>query len=344
MSSLILAIESSCDETAASVIKNGREILSNVVSSQIDIHKKYGGVVPEIASRKHVEAIIPIINESLEASKVKLNELNAVAVTNGPGLIGSLLVGLSTAKSIAFSLDVPLIAVDHIEAHAYSVNIENNLNFPYIALVVSGGHTSLYLVNSYNSFELIGKTRDDAAGEAFDKGARLLGLDYPGGIQIDRLSKEGNRDKYDFPRPFLKTDSFDFSFSGVKTSLVHFLKKHEITSNQDLSDVCASYQEAIAETLVEKTLRAAEQFSINDVAITGGVASNSRIRELAQKRFNQNNINLFIPNVKYCTDNAAMIAKLGHKKFESSEFSDLSIDVYSTKRPAYTRGKGFKNS
>ena len=228
MSSLILAIESSCDETAASVIKNGREILSNVVSSQIDIHKKYGGVVPEIASRKHVEAIIPIINESLEASKVKLNELNAVAVTNGPGLIGSLLVGLSTAKSIAFSLDVPLIAVDHIEAHAYSVNIENNLNFPYIALVVSGGHTSLYLVNSYNSFELIGKTRDDAAGEAFDKGARLLGLDYPGGIQIDRLSKEGNRDKYDFPRPFLKTDSFDFSFSGVKTSLVHFLKKHEI--------------------------------------------------------------------------------------------------------------------
>lgn len=344
MSSLILAIESSCDETAASVIKNGREILSNVVSSQIDIHKKYGGVVPEIASRKHVEAIIPIINESLEASKVKLNELNAVAVTNGPGLIGSLLVGLSTAKSIAFSLDVPLIAVDHIEAHAYSVNIENNLNFPYIALVVSGGHTSLYLVNSYNSFELIGKTRDDAAGEAFDKGAKLLGLDYPGGIQIDRLSKEGNRDKYDFPRPFLKTDSFDFSFSGVKTSLVHFLKKHEITSNQDLSDVCASYQEAIAETLVEKTLRAAEQFSINDVAITGGVASNSRIRELAQKRFNQNNINLFIPNVKYCTDNAAMIAKLGHKKFESSEFSDLGIDVYSTKRPAYTRGKGFKNS
>ena len=344
MSSLILAIESSCDETAASVIKNGMEILSNVVSSQIDIHKKYGGVVPEIASRKHVEAIIPIINESLEASKVKLNELNAIAVTNGPGLIGSLLVGLSTAKSIAFSLDVPLIAVDHIEAHAYSVNIENDLNFPYIALVVSGGHTSLYLVNSYNSFELIGKTRDDAAGEAFDKGARLLGLDYPGGIQIDRLSKEGNRDKYDFPRPFLKTDSFDFSFSGVKTSLVHFLKKHEITSNQDLSDVCASYQEAIAETLVEKTLRAAEQFSINDVAITGGVASNSRIRELAQKRFNQNNINLFIPNVKYCTDNAAMIAKLGHKKFESSEFSDLSIDVYSTKRPAYTRGKGFKNS
>ena len=337
MSSLILAIESSCDETAASVIKNGREILSNVVSSQIDIHKKYGGVVPEIASRKHVEAIIPIINESLEASKVKLNELNAVAVTNGPGLIGSLLVGLSTAKSIAFSLDVPLIAVDHIEAHAYSVNIENNLNFPYIALVVSGGHTSLYLVNSYNSFELIGKTRDDAAGEAFDKGAKMLGLDYPGGIQIDRLSKEGNRDKYDFPRPFLKTDSFDFSFSGVKTSLVHFLKKHEITSNQDLSDVCASYQEAIAETLVEKTLRAAEQFSINDVAITGGVASNSRIREFAQKRFNQNNINLFIPNVKYCTDNAAMIAVLGWHYFKQQKFTSLNLAPYTSasRSPVY---------
>lgn len=344
MNSLILAIESSCDETSASVIKDGSEILSNIVASQVDIHKKYGGVVPEIASRKHVEAIIPIVNESVVEANVELNQLDAVAVTNGPGLIGSLMVGLSTAKSLAFSLDIPLIAVDHLEAHAYSVNIENNLKFPYIALVVSGGHTSLYKVGSYSSFELIGNTRDDAAGEAFDKGAKLLGLDYPGGIQIDRLSKDGDRDKHDFPRPFLKTDSFDFSFSGLKTSLLHFLKKNEITSEQMLSDVCASYQEAIAQTLVEKTLKASEEFNISYVAMAGGVAANSRIRELAQERFDQNNISLYIPHIKYCTDNAAMIAKLGYKKYENGEYSDLDIDAYSTNRSSYTRGKGFKNN
>lgn len=342
MSSLILAIESSCDETSASVIKNGSEILSNVVSSQVDIHKKYGGVVPEIASRKHVEAIIPIINESVVEAGVKLNELNAIAVTNGPGLIGSLMVGLSTAKSVAFSLDVPLIAVDHIEAHAYSVNIEHELTFPYIALVVSGGHTSLYKVNSYKSLELIGNTRDDAAGEAFDKGAKLLGLDYPGGIQIDKLSKNGNKKKYDFPRPFLKTDSFDFSFSGLKTALVHFVKKNEITSDEMLCDVCASYQEAIAETLIVKTLRAAEEFNISTVAFAGGVAANSRIRELGKEKLSENNIDLFIPHIKYCTDNAAMIARLAAEKFANNEFSDLEVDVYSTKRSSYTRGKGFK--
>ncbi|NIT12733.1 MAG: tRNA (adenosine(37)-N6)-threonylcarbamoyltransferase complex transferase subunit TsaD, partial [Candidatus Dadabacteria bacterium] len=301
MTSLILAIESSCDETSASVIKNGTDILSNIVSSQADIHKKYGGVVPEIASRKHVETIIPIINESIEEAGIRLDELGAIAVTNGPGLIGSLMVGLSTAKSIAFSLDIPLIAVDHIEAHAYSVNLENKITLPYIALVVSGGHTSLYRVNAYNSFELIGNTRDDAAGEAFDKGAKLLGLEYPGGIQIDKLSKNGNQNKYDFPRPFLKSDSFDFSFSGLKTSLVHFLKKNEISSEQMLSDVCASYQEAIAETLIEKTLRASDEFNISEVALAGGVAANSRIRELAQRRFSENNINLYIPHIRYCT-------------------------------------------
>ncbi len=273
---------------------------------------------------------------------MKLSKLNAIAVTNGPGLIGSLMVGLSTAKSVAFSLDVPLIAVDHIEAHAYSVNIEYELTFPYIALVVSGGHTSLYKVNSYNSLELIGNTMDDAAGEAFDKGAKLLGLDYPGGIQIDKLSKTGNKNKYKFPRPFLKSESFDFSFSGLKTALLHFLKKNEITSDKMLADVCASYQEAIAETLVEKTLRASDHFNINTVAFAGGVAANSRIRELGKEKFDENNINLYIPHIKYCTDNAAMIGKLAYKYFENNEFSDLEVDVYSTKRNSYTRGKGFK--
>ncbi len=208
--------------------------------------------------------------------------------------------------------------------------------------MVSGGHTSLYRVNAYNSFELIGNTRDDAAGEAFDKGAKLLGLEYPGGIQIDKLSKNGNQNKYDFPRPFLKSDSFDFSFSGLKTSLVHFLKKNEISSEQMLSDVCASYQEAIAETLIEKTLRASDEFNISEVALAGGVAANSRIRELAQRRFSENNINLYIPHIRYCTDNAAMIAKLAYEYFENNEFSDLDVDVYSTKRNSYIRGKGFK--
>lgn len=344
MPSHILAIESSCDETAASVIRDGREILSNTVASQVDIHKKYGGVVPEIASRKHVEAIIPTIDECMEAAGCKLSDMDAVAVTNGPGLIGSLMVGLSTAKSLAFSVDVPLITVDHIEAHAYSVNIEHEMQFPYIALVVSGGHTSLYKVSSYKSLGLIGKTRDDAAGEAFDKGAKLLGLEYPGGIRIDRLSKHGNKSKYDFPRPFLKSDSFDFSFSGLKTSLVHFLKKNEIKSDQMMCDVCASYQEAIAETLIEKTLRASEHFGINYVAFAGGVAANSRTRELAEERLSANGISLFVPHIKYCTDNAAMIARLAAEKFANNEFSDLEVDVYSTTRPSYIRGQGYGKS
>lgn len=341
MSDYILGIETSCDETACSVVKDGREILSNIVSSQIDIHKKYGGVVPEIASRKHVEAIIPIINEALISANIRLKDINAVAVTNGPGLIGSLLVGLSAAKSIAFSIDVPIIGVDHIEAHAYSVNIEHEIPLPYTALVVSGGHTSLFQVNDYNSFEIIGKTRDDAAGEAFDKAAKLLGLQYPGGLHIDRIAKNGNKDKYNFPRPLLNSESMDFSFSGIKTSLVYFLNKNNIQNESQLSDVCACYQEAIVETLVEKSILAARKNGSKNLAITGGVASNSRLRELAAFRLKSENINLFIPNPKYCTDNAAMIAVLGYKKFLNKEYSDLELDVYSTKRKGYRRGKGY---
>lgn len=340
MSDYILGIETSCDETACSVVKDGRDILSNIVSSQIDIHKKYGGVVPEIASRKHVEAIIPIINEALISANIRLKDINAVAVTNGPGLIGSLLVGLSAAKSIAFSIDVPIIGVDHIEAHAYSVNIEHEIPMPYTALVVSGGHTSLFQVNDYNSFEIIGKTRDDAAGEAFDKAAKLLGLQYPGGLHIDRIAKNGNKDKYNFPRPLLNSESMDFSFSGIKTSLVYFLNKNNIQTESQLSDVCACYQEAIVETLVEKSILAARKKGSKNLAIAGGVASNSRLRELAAFRLKSENINLFIPNPKYCTDNAAMIAILGHKKFLNKEYSDLELDVYSTKRKGYRRGKG----
>lgn len=344
MSNIILAIETSCDETAASVFRDGCEVLSSIVSSQIDIHKKFGGVVPELASRKHVESIMLIIDDAIQSAEIRHSDLNAIAVTNGPGLIGSLLVGLSAAKAFAFSLGIPLIAVDHIEAHAFSGSLEHVMVYPYISLVVSGGHTSLFRVNSYKDLEVLGKTRDDAAGEAFDKAAKALGLSYPGGVQIDRLAKKGNRDKYKFPRPFLKSDSLDFSFSGIKTSLVNFLNKNNITDQEQLSDVCASYQEAIVETLIEKTISAAILYNINHVSIAGGVASNSRIREYASERLISENINLFIPSAKYCTDNAAMIAALGYQKYINNETSDMDLEVYSTKRKKYVRGKGYSNN
>lgn len=344
MSNIILAIETSCDETAASVFGDGCEVLSSVVSSQIDVHKKFGGVVPELASRKHVESIMIIINDAIESAGIIPSDLNAVAVTNGPGLIGCLLVGLSAAKAMAFSLGVPLIAVDHIEAHAFSASLEYDIEFPYVSLVVSGGHTSLFKVNSYKNLEVLGKTRDDAAGEAFDKAAKAMGLSYPGGIQIDRLSKKGNREKYKFPRPFLNSDSLDFSFSGIKTSLVNFLNKYKINDQEQLNNVCASYQEAIVETLIEKTINAARINNIDHVSIAGGVASNSRLREYAAERFLAENLKLYIPSAKYCTDNAAMIAALGYQKYINDEISDMDLEVYSTKRTKYIRGKGYNKN
>lgn len=337
MLSLVLGIESSCDETAASVIKDGRTVLSSVVSSQIEIHREFGGVVPELASRKHVENIIPVIQEALSRAEVELIDVEGIAVTKGPGLIGCLMVGVSTAKAIAFSLEVPLIGIDHLEAHLSAAHLEHDVPFPFIGLVVSGGHTSLYLVKSHTEFELLGRTRDDAAGEAFDKAAKLLGLSYPGGVEIDRLAKDGNERAISFPRPFKTSSSFDFSFSGIKTSLVYYLKKNPEHGNSELRDICASYQEAIVETLVEKTLNAARSDGVKSVVMAGGVACNSRLRALAKERFEQEGISLFIPSPKYCTDNAAMIGALGFYRFNEGELSELRLTPYSISRPKYMR-------
>lgn len=340
MISNILGIESSCDETAAAVVKDGKKLLSNVVASQVDIHKIYGGVVPEIASRKHIEAIIPVIDEALKKAKTNLEEIDGIAVTQGPGLIGSLIVGLTTAKSLAYSLEKPLIGIDHLEAHISVVNLEHNVEFPFIGLIVSGGHTNLYIVKSHTDFEMIGKTRDDAAGEAFDKGAKILGLPYPGGVEVDRLAKEGDSTKVDFPIPFASNDSFDFSFSGIKTSLLYYTRKNPVESKKHLEDICASYQESIVQSLIRKTLKVTENYRIKRVVISGGVACNSRLRELSEEILGkQEGIEVYIPTPNLCTDNAAMVATLGFYRLKNGQKSDYDISSFSTSKQQIVRGK-----
>lgn len=340
MPDIVLGIETSCDETSAAVITDGRRVLSNVVASQADIHKEYGGVVPEIASRKHVELILAVIKKALSEAGVKKSDVQGVAVTSGPGLIGALMVGLSTAKALAYGLGVPLIGVNHLEAHLSAVHIEHEVEFPFVGLVVSGGHTSLYLVRDYTDFTILGKTRDDAAGEAFDKAAKLLGLGYPGGVQIDRLAKEGDREAVRFPRPFKSSSTLDFSFSGLKTSLVYYLREHPSPDYKELRDICAGYQEAIAETLVEKALLAAKARGVKSAVMAGGVACNSRLRTLAAERFGKEGIGVYIPSPVYCTDNAAMTGVLGSYTFKEGRTSDLTLGPFSTSRTRYVRGKG----
>mgnify|MGYP001470706444 FL=1 len=309
---LVLGIESSCDETAAAVLQDGQNLLSNVIASQIRIHEKYGGVVPEIASRKHVEVIVPVVLESLEKAGVTLEAIGGIAVTRGPGLVGSLLVGLSMAKALALARDIPFVGVNHLEGHVASAFLgEETPSFPFIALVVSGGHTNLYLVRDFDRLRLMGQTRDDAAGEAFDKAAKLLDIGYPGGVVIDRLAKSGNPEALAFPRSM--KDSLEFSFSGVKTALLTYTKKRERPpAAEEIPDIVASYQEAIVDVLVEKTLRAAEMQSIGQVAVVGGVAANSRLRARFQEDARDRGIRVFIPPPVFCTDNAAMIAVVGH--------------------------------
>jgi N6-L-threonylcarbamoyladenine synthase len=325
---LVLGIESSCDETAAAVVAGGK-MLSSVVASQINDHSKYGGVVPEIASRKHIEAINPVIEDALAHAQVTLPEIEGIAVTRGPGLIGSLLIGLSTAKALAYALNIPFVGVNHLEGHIAAAFLADKLpHFPFVALVVSGGHTNVYLVNNHHDFHLLGQTRDDAAGEAFDKAAKLLNLGYPGGVVIDKMAGNGNPRAIAFPRAM--KDSPDFSFSGLKTSLLTMLKKRgrDFTADE-LPDVVASYQEAIVDVLVEKTMKAAKDNDIDQIVVCGGVAANGRLRAKFSSVAVVSKIELFIPPISFCTDNAAMIAAIGEIMLKNGRSDSLDMNAVS---------------
>ncbi|MBP7230497.1 MAG: tRNA (adenosine(37)-N6)-threonylcarbamoyltransferase complex transferase subunit TsaD [Syntrophaceae bacterium] len=335
---IVLGIESSCDETAAAVVKDGR-MLSNVIASQIVDHCAYGGVVPELASRKHVEAILPVIRQAIADAGLKLKDLEGIAFTRGPGLIGSLLVGMSAAKALAYGISVPFIGVNHLEGHiSASLLSEKKPKYPFAALVVSGGHTNVYLVEKYNEFQLLSQTRDDAAGEAFDKAAKLLNLGYPGGVVIDRMAKAGNPKAFEFPRAM--KDSPDFSFSGLKTSLLTLFKKREGKfTDQELMDVVASYQEAIVEVLVDKTIRAAGDHQLTQIVVCGGVAANSRLRQKFSEAAVRAGMELFIPPMVLCTDNAAMIAALGEILLRNGKSDALDLNAVSRWPLAARAGK-----
>jgi N6-L-threonylcarbamoyladenine synthase len=331
----ILAIETSCDDTGAAVLLDGRKILSNVVSSQIPVHQRYGGVVPELASRKHIESIVPIVREALDSAKVPLKEIDGIAVTNGPGLVGSLLIGLSFAKSLSFATGIPFVGVNHIEGHLSAIFLEDKApRFPFIGLVVSGGHTSLYRVNGFGKYEKLGQTRDDAAGEAFDKVAKLLGLGYPGGPIIDELSKKGNAKAIRFPRPYLSKHSCDFSFSGLKTAVVNYVKAHPPPSGgypEDLlRDIVSSFQEAVIEVLVRKTLQAADQQAVKRIVLSGGVAANHHLRERIRDEASRKRVKVYIPSPSFCTDNAAMIGVAGYAYLKRGIRSPYSLNAFST--------------
>src|SRR5512134_1429971 len=309
----VLGIESSCDETAAAVVEDGRRALSDVVATQIDIHRRWGGVVPELASRNHVVQVLPVIDEALARAGVGREAIDAVAVTAGPGLVGALLVGVQAAKALALAWGKPLVRVNHLEGHLVAVFLSDAPPaFPYLGLVVSGGHTSLYAARGFGDYRLLGQTRDDAAGEAFDKGAKLLGLPYPGGVAIDRLAKGGDAASHRFPKAIVKGSDLDFSFSGLKTALLHHVRRHGVPEGRALADLCASYQEAIVRALVEKAFRAARRLQFERVVLSGGVAANSRLRAaVAEKAREYEGMDVFLPAPKRCTDNAAMIAVAG---------------------------------
>lgn len=346
---IVLGIESSCDETAAAVVEDGHRILSSVVASQTVIHRPYGGVVPELASRQHVKVIIPVVSEALQRAGLDLSAVDAIAVTQGPGLVGSLLVGIGVAKGLAYATGKPLVAVNHLEGHILAAFLEETPpSFPVIALVVSGGHTNLYVVSNYSDVTLVGRTRDDAAGEAFDKVAKFLDLGYPGGVVIDELARSGNPSAISFPRAYLEKDSLDFSFSGIKTAVVNFVRKY-VDSNESgsigisainetvakqlpvqIADIAASFQEAVVDVLVVKTCAAAQRFKANQVVVAGGVAANSRLRERLREEVTRLGLPLMLPKAELCTDNAAMVAAAGFHQYKKTGGSwDLDFDAIS---------------
>lgn len=312
---LVLGIETSCDETAAAVVKDGREALSDVVSTQIDIHRRWGGVVPELASRNHVAQVMPVIDEALTRAKVSLTQLDGIAVTSGPGLQGALLVGLQVAKALSMATGVPLVGVNHLEGHLLAIRLAAKApEPPFLGLCVSGGHTTLYDVKAYGSYARLGTTRDDAAGEAYDKVARLLGLPYPGGLPIDTLAQTGDPKAIAFPRA-LRGEVIDWSFSGLKTAVLTHVQKHGVPTGQALADLCASFQEAVADALTKKAMLGAKKVGARSLVLCGGVAANSRLRALAEERGADAGIDVFLPPKRLCTDNGAMIAVAGYETF-----------------------------
>ncbi|MBI5075283.1 MAG: tRNA (adenosine(37)-N6)-threonylcarbamoyltransferase complex transferase subunit TsaD [Nitrospirae bacterium] len=328
---LILGIDTSCDDTSAAVVQDGRKIISNIVSSQSDIHTKYGGIVPELASRRHIEMIMPVVEEALKQAGIALPDLSAVAVCHGPGLIGSLLVGCSFAKAICYGKNIPLVGVNHLEGHLLSPFLEEQApEFPFISLIVSGGHTSLYLAEDYGRYTVLGRTRDDAAGEAYDKVSKLLGLSYPGGPIIDNLAKEGYPKAVAFPRAYLP-DTLDFSFSGLKTAVLQHVRRlssdlSRITDHSSLANIAASFQAAVVEVLVRKAEWAVDKTGIRRVTLSGGVSANSGLRQKMKEMGEKNHVEVFIPSVALCTDNAAMIAAAGYHRFLKNESAGLDLN------------------
>lgn len=322
----VLGIETSCDETAVAVF-DGKKVLSDIVSSQTDIHNKYGGIVPELASRRHIEMLLPVVDKALEGSGVALSDIEGISVTQGPGLIGALLVGVSFSKALSYAKKLPLVGVNHIEGHLTAILLEEDISFPYLGLIVSGGHTSLYIVNGIGNYRHLGSTRDDAAGEALDKAGKLLGLGYPAGPVIDRLSKEGEPDAIKFPKAIIHGSQYDFSFSGLKTFLVNLVHREgKGFAEGNLKEIAAGYLEAVVDMLVGKTVKAARENHLKTIVIAGGVAANSRLRQKMKESAWEYGIKVLYPSIPLCTDNASMIAHLGYKYLEMGKRSGLDMN------------------
>lgn len=327
----ILGIESSCDETACAVVENGRKVLSNVIATSLEEHKLYGGVVPEIASRRHAESISGVVEEALAQANCTIDDIDAIAVTYAPGLIGALLVGVNFAKGLALATDTPLVPVHHIRGHIASNYISNDVEPPFLCLIVSGGHSHIVAVNSYTDFEIIGKTRDDAAGEALDKAGRTMGLEYPGGVSIDRISPQGDENKYTFPKPKVTGSPYDFSFSGLKTAVINTVHNAEQKGESiDIPSLAASFQKGVVDCLITNLEKVAQDKGYNKIVIAGGVSANSKLRAETEKMCDRNNWKLYLPMLKYCGDNAAMIASQGYYEFLENNVASESLNAYAT--------------